>query len=176
MGGPPWPPLSDTSAHGVVTEDAGSSLTGMGVARGAGMHWALDRSAGGGGERGGHQHTRGQDGSGEEELARTWSHVPESFQPVGGHLRAGRKKTETESAGVCVSTASVAYICGGGRGLPQTLPVGAGGLCLGADISLAALQAQFLGQILGQLGHSGVLEVRKEKGFSIPTEECSCRG
>lgn len=37
--------LSDSSVHGVTTEDAGSSLTGMGVARGAGMHCALDRSA-----------------------------------------------------------------------------------------------------------------------------------
>lgn len=36
--------LSDSSVHGVTTE-AGSSLTGMGVARGAGMHCALDRSA-----------------------------------------------------------------------------------------------------------------------------------
>lgn len=36
--------LSDSSVHGVTTE-AGSSLTGMGVARGAGIHCALDRSA-----------------------------------------------------------------------------------------------------------------------------------
>lgn len=37
--------LSDSSVHGVTTEVAGSSLTGMGVAKGAGMHCALDRSA-----------------------------------------------------------------------------------------------------------------------------------
>lgn len=42
--------LSDSSVHGVTTE-AGSSLTGMGVARGAGMHCALDRSAEGEGNR-----------------------------------------------------------------------------------------------------------------------------
>lgn len=37
--------LSDSSVHGVTTEVAGSSLTGMGVAKGAGMHCALDKSA-----------------------------------------------------------------------------------------------------------------------------------
>lgn len=36
--------LSDRSVHGVTTGVAGSSLTGMGVANGAGMHCALDRS------------------------------------------------------------------------------------------------------------------------------------
>jgi len=55
MGGRPWTPgLSDSSAHGVTTGVAGSSLTGMGVASGAGMHCALERSAearGGGTER-----------------------------------------------------------------------------------------------------------------------------
>lgn len=37
--------LSDRSVHGVTCELAGSSLTGIGVAKGAGIHWALDRSA-----------------------------------------------------------------------------------------------------------------------------------
>lgn len=37
--------LSERSVHGVTTEVVGSSLTGMGVAKGAGMHCALDRSA-----------------------------------------------------------------------------------------------------------------------------------
>ena len=46
MGACPWLlGLSDRSAHGVTTGVAGSSLTGMGVAKGAGIHWALDRSA-----------------------------------------------------------------------------------------------------------------------------------
>lgn len=46
MGGRAWLlGLSDRSVHGVTTEVAGSSLTGMGVANGAGMHCALDRSA-----------------------------------------------------------------------------------------------------------------------------------
>lgn len=45
IGGRPWlPELSDRSVHGVTTELAGSSLTGMGVAKGAGMHCALERS------------------------------------------------------------------------------------------------------------------------------------
>lgn len=38
MGGIPWLLLSESSVHGVITEDAGSSLTGIGVASGAGMH------------------------------------------------------------------------------------------------------------------------------------------
>lgn len=46
MGGRPWLlGLSDRSVHGVPSGDAGSSLTGMGVAKGAGMHCALDWSA-----------------------------------------------------------------------------------------------------------------------------------
>jgi len=46
MGGRAWLlGLSDRSEHEVTTVVAGSSLTGMGVARGAGMHCALDRSA-----------------------------------------------------------------------------------------------------------------------------------
>lgn len=46
MGGRTWLlGLSDRSVHGVITEVAGSSLTGMGLAKGAGMHCALDRSA-----------------------------------------------------------------------------------------------------------------------------------
>lgn len=46
MGGRAWLlGLSDRSVHGVTTEVDGSSLTGMGVAKGAGMHCALDRSA-----------------------------------------------------------------------------------------------------------------------------------
>lgn len=50
IGGRAWLLPSDRSVHGVTTEDAGSSLTGMGVARGAGMHCALERSAEGKGE------------------------------------------------------------------------------------------------------------------------------
>lgn len=46
MGGRAWLlGLSDRSVQGVTTGDAGSSLTGMGVAKGAGIHCALDRSA-----------------------------------------------------------------------------------------------------------------------------------
>lgn len=46
MGGSVWLlGLSDSSVHEVTTVVVGSSLTGMGVARGAGMHCALDRSA-----------------------------------------------------------------------------------------------------------------------------------
>lgn len=46
MGGRAWLlGLSDKSVHGVTTGVAGSSLTGMGVAKGAGMHCALDMSA-----------------------------------------------------------------------------------------------------------------------------------
>lgn len=46
MGGRAWLlGLSDKSVHGVTTGVAGSSLTGIGVAKGAGMHCALDRSA-----------------------------------------------------------------------------------------------------------------------------------
>lgn len=45
MGGRAWLlGLSDSSVHEVTTVVVGSSLTGMGVARGAGMHCALDRS------------------------------------------------------------------------------------------------------------------------------------
>lgn len=46
MGGRAWLlGLSDRSVHEDTTGDGGSSLTGMGVAKGAGMHCALDRSA-----------------------------------------------------------------------------------------------------------------------------------
>lgn len=45
MGGRFWLlGLSDRSVHGVTPGDPGSSLTGMGVAKGAGMHCALDMS------------------------------------------------------------------------------------------------------------------------------------
>ena len=47
MGGRAWLlGLSDKSVHGLATGLTGSSLTGMGVAKGAGMHCALDMSAG----------------------------------------------------------------------------------------------------------------------------------
>lgn len=46
MGGRTWLlGLSDRSVQGLTTGVVGSSLTGMGVAKGAGMHCALDRSA-----------------------------------------------------------------------------------------------------------------------------------
>lgn len=46
MGGRVWLlGLSDSSVHEVTTVVVGSSLTGMGVARGAGMHCAFERSA-----------------------------------------------------------------------------------------------------------------------------------
>lgn len=52
MGGSAWLlGLSDRLVREVTTGVAGSSLTGMGVAKGAGMHCALDRSAGAKGQR-----------------------------------------------------------------------------------------------------------------------------
>lgn len=40
----------------------------------------------------------------------------------------------------------------------MTLPIAGRGLCLRADVSFTALQAQFIGQILGQVTHLSVLE------------------
>ena len=61
MGGRPWLlGLSDRSAQGVSSGVAGSSLTGMGVASGAGMHCALERSSETGSGRQGRERERGR--------------------------------------------------------------------------------------------------------------------
>lgn len=46
MGGTWLLGLSERSVHEVTTVVVGSSLTGIGVAKGAGMHCALEMSAG----------------------------------------------------------------------------------------------------------------------------------
>lgn len=100
MGGRAWLlGLSDRSVHEDTTGDAGSSLTGMGVAKGAGMHCALDRSA-----------EEDENSNGDKEIYmgkrweseqsrhvhglpafHTWSNINQRFQPIGGHLKEKRK-------------------------------------------------------------------------------------
>ncbi len=45
----------------------------------------------------------------------------------------------------------------------MTLPLRGRGLCLWAYISFTALQAQFIGKILGQIAHLPVLEDESQK-------------
>lgn len=86
IGGRAWLLPSDRSVHGVTTEDAGSSLTGMGVARGAGMHCALERSAEGGREIN-YLFIYSILGGPSMVCRVTWSDVAQRLQTVGGHLK-----------------------------------------------------------------------------------------
>lgn len=98
MGGRIWLlGLSGSSEHEVTTAVAGSSLTGMGVAKGAGMHWALDRSA----------ESREWDRWGPSRNVAesrgcvgfcTLSDVTQGLQPVGGHLVEENNHTSSANA------------------------------------------------------------------------------
>ena len=99
MGGRPWLlGLSDRSAHGVSSGVAGSSLTGMGVASGAGMHCALDRSSEMGRGRQGRERDReageGERGRGVREKERQRGREGERERGREGEIGEGARERQ----------------------------------------------------------------------------------